>query len=220
MELLYGLEYERLNQRLRGSFILYGLVFGLFVSFFHVMGFLDKSEENFILSQGSGVVSLSLTICLSLASIYTVIRVRQPILDAYLGNNRIRTYSFALGREDLLGQRLRVLKALLFRHWSIGTIAVLAVFAITRVPVSDWLLLLLLELLALELAWLQIILSLASGYRFQSGTVSVITSLIFVIVTGNAFAWSFRLSTLVLFCLLLFLYVASKGVEAYFLNKI
>ena len=62
----------------------------------------------------------------------------------------------------------------------------------------------------MELAWLQIIFSLLSGYQFQFGTASLVTGFVLILVTRNAFAWSFQLSLLVLLVLSLLLWEPLK----------
>lgn len=72
----------------------------------------------------------------------------------------------------------------------------------------------------MELVWLQIMFSLLSGYQFQSGTASLVTGFVLILVIGNAFAWSFQLSLLVLLVLSLLLYVLASVCQAYFLKRI
>ncbi len=203
----YNYELTKMRKHLNALWLWVAGAYILSLAFFTLVGKFEATEADTILRTYKGIVTLSLSVTISVITIYMMVVVNRSVVIQYIGNYRERTYAYPGGRSYMLKHKLYACMSLygLAYMVSICTISTIyyLVVQITRVveTVSAYHFLLHLlgaSVLSLLVSTLIILVSMIFGLRHQSIHAGLISSIVLVALIGNLVAHAYRIAPWVL----------------------
>lgn len=74
--------------------------------FFTIVGKFEVNDSDDILQNGKGIITLSITVTLTVVTIYAVMLINRVLIIRYIGNFRERTYAYPTGRDQMFRAKI------------------------------------------------------------------------------------------------------------------
>ena len=179
--------------------------------FFSLVGHFESSDQNSILTDSAGIMTLASTLTVSVAAIYGVVILNRLLLKDYIGNAREMIFLFPGGRFEIFLSKvislsihclLSLVPVLLlenlifyFVRLSLGVLTIgLFVYVLKAIFVA---------MFAGFFVLSVVLASILVGQMTQSINVPIIVSIIIVSIMGNFVAYLYQLNNLIIVLLTL-----------------
>lgn len=202
-------EFHKQATSFRGVTVTNAIVNLISLIFFSLVGHFEKSETHSILTDATGIMTLSATLTLSVAVIYGVIIGNKQVLKHYIGQAREQSFLFPNGRTTIFRNRLDAMCL----HFLLSILPVLVfenlifyAFAnALRIELSAFLAyclkMLVIAVFVSFFSLFLVVISLIVGQQLQSTTTSVISAILLVAIFGNIVAHFYTFDSLLIFVL-------------------
>lgn len=203
MQSSFRYEVGKMKKVFKNLFLWILIVQILSLIFFTIVGKFEVDDMDDILQNGKGIITLSITITLSVVTIYAVMLINRVIIKRYIGNFRERTYTYATGRDQMFRAKIY---AFIYKYmivFVIYTLLINTVFYLFCIITSFikfttpvYVFLPNIVLLSVLVSITIILISGICGIYYQSTNICLITSIILIALIGNLVANTYDLDAL------------------------
>lgn len=201
--------FERSKVKKFNKSILLTAFFAQIISlyFFTIIGRFDASESDNILTNYSALSGLASTISMCILVIYGAIIINGTLVKNYIGENKIRTYSYPNGRSQLFYDKVMAFSSVFNSFQFLGMAAANIVYLIieslfpildSRVFALSYLVhFFIINISTAILTVSLIIFSGLAGVYLNSTVATIVTGVVLIAVLGNVLAMAFASHLLV-----------------------
>lgn len=196
-------EVGKMKKVFKNLFFWILIVQTLSLIFFTTVGKLEVNNTDDILQNGKGVITLSITITLTVATIYAVMLINRVLIIRYIGNFRERTYSYPTGRNQMFRAKIY---AFIYKYMIVFVICTLLVntiyilfciiTSIIKFTTPVYVFLPNIVLFSVLVSITIILLSSICGIYYQSTNKCLITAIILIVLLGNLVANTYILDAI------------------------
>lgn len=203
MQSSFKYEVGKIKKVFKNLFFWILIVQTLSLIFFTTVGKFEVNDTDDILQNGKGIITLSITITLTVVTIYAVMLINRVLIIRYIGNFRERTYSYPTGRNQMFRAKIyafiyKYMVAFVICTLLVNTIYILfsIITSFINFTTQVYVFLPNIVLLSALVSITIILLSSIFGIYYQSTNLCLITSIILIVLVGNLVANTYILDAI------------------------
>lgn len=207
MRINYNFELSKLKKYSKTILLIAFLSQFSSLYFFTIIGRFDASESDNILSNYIALSGLASTICMCILIIYGAIIINRSLVKNYIGEDKVRTYSYPNGRSQLFYDKVMSFSSIFLFYQILGMAAanILYLLIESLFPILDtpiFALNYLVHFFVITISTVILTISLIffsglAGIYLNSTVATIVTGIILIAVLGNIIAIAFASHLLV-----------------------